>query len=100
MLLVAAGRRLICLVCLPFNPCFSHFSLGQVVCCRVRCEGAFLCIEELTRGAVTCLDASYSWLHTATGFTRPIPPSLAGRASSALSTFEQGDRPVSAGLNF
>ena len=55
---------------------------------------------ELTRGAVTSLDASYSWSHTATGFTIPIPPSLAGRASSALSTSEQGDRPVSAGMNF
>ena len=57
-------------------------------------------VMELTRGAVTCLDASYLWSHTATGFTRPISPSLAGRASSVLSTSEQGDRPVSAGMSF
>ena len=87
-------------VCLSFLPCFSHCSLGQVVCCRVRCEGAFLCNDGIFQGGCylfgcfILMVAHCDWVH------KTHSPSLAGRASSALSTSEQGDRPVSAGMNF
>ena len=66
----------------------------------VRCEGAFLCNDGINQGGcylfgcLVLMVAYCNWVH------KTHPPSLAGRASSAHSTSEQGDRPVSAGMNF
>jgi len=51
-----------------------------------------------TRGVVSFTEASYLSSDVATGFISPRPPSLTGRASRSLVTFEQGGRPVRAGM--
>ena len=90
----------LCPFCLPFTPCFFTAALAGLLAVGSAVKVLSCAMLDLPRVAVTCLDASYSWSHTATGFTKPIPPSLAGRASSALSTSEQGYHSVSTGMNF
>ena len=91
--LVVVDRRF-----LSHYPFVFHFPLLFAVGSVVKALSCAMMAS--TREAVACLDASYSKSRAAVGLVRPIPPNLAGRANSALSTSEHGGRPIKAGINF
>ena len=74
----------------------GFFAIGSIVkvlsCAMMEFVGICLCCYQFR--CLILVDTHCDQVH------RTHPPSLAGRASSALSISEQGDYPVSAGINF
>ena len=93
MPLVVADRRFP-----PHHSFVFHLTLLTVALVGSFAVGSVA--KASTRGAVVCVDASYSRLQAAVGLMRPIPPNLAGRTNSALSTSEHGGHPIKAGIHF
>ena len=54
----------------------------------------------VTRGDVSCIEASKILCELDTVLVIPIPPRRTGRASSSLSTLEQGGRPGRVGIRY